>query len=47
MSDSGITGAGRSHALILATLCSAHLHGTLNLLVVNVSLHSIGVGFWR
>jgi hypothetical protein len=45
MADSGTTGPGHSPALILATLCSANVMATMDLSIVNVSLHSIGVGF--
>src|SRR5689334_19235956 len=45
MTDSGTPGQGRSSALILATLCSANFMATMDLFIVNVSLHSIDVGF--
>jgi hypothetical protein len=45
MTESGTTGPERSPALILATLCSANFMATMDLFIVNVSLHSIGVGF--
>jgi EmrB/QacA subfamily drug resistance transporter len=45
MRDSRTTGRRRSPALILATLCSANVMATMDLFIVNVSLHSIGVGF--
>jgi EmrB/QacA subfamily drug resistance transporter len=45
MTGAGIPGQGRSPALILATLCSANFMATMDLFIVNVSLHSIGVGF--
>jgi hypothetical protein len=45
MTDSGTTGPGRSSPIILGTLCSANVKATLDLFIVNVSLHSIGVGF--
>jgi MFS family permease len=45
MTDSGTTEPRRSPALILATLCSANFMATMDLFIVNVSLHSIGVGF--
>jgi EmrB/QacA subfamily drug resistance transporter len=45
MTDSGTTGQARSPALILATLCSANVMATMDLFIVNVSLHNISVGF--
>jgi EmrB/QacA subfamily drug resistance transporter len=45
MTDSATTERRRSPALILATLCSANFMATMDLFIVNVSLHSIGVGF--
>jgi MFS family permease len=45
MTDAGTPGQGRSPALILATLCSANFMATMDVFIVNVSLHSIGVGF--
>lgn len=43
--DSATTETGKSAALILATRCSANLMATMDVFVVNVSLHSTGVGF--
>lgn len=45
MTDSGTTGPRHSPGLILATLCSANVMATMDLFIVNVSLHNIGVGF--
>jgi EmrB/QacA subfamily drug resistance transporter len=38
-------GTGKPAARILATLCSANIMATMDAFVVNVSLHSIGVGY--
>src|SRR5579859_1351159 len=45
MTEAWTPGQGRSPALILATLCGANFMATMDLFIVNVSLHSIGVGF--
>jgi hypothetical protein len=42
VNDAGTTGLAHSPALILATLRSANFTATMDLFIVNFSLHSIG-----